>query len=57
MSFKAAAWIGMKLKRKPTWNVAKENFGDDKETNAQISRQARKPEYDLNLVMKKVGLA
>ena len=52
-----AAWIGMKLKRKLTWDVAKENFGDDKEANALLSRKARKPEYDLNLVMKKAGLA
>jgi predicted dehydrogenase len=53
----AAAWIGMKLKRKLTWNPAKEMFDGDDEANAMRSRKARKPEYDINLVMKKAGLA
>jgi predicted dehydrogenase len=53
----AAAWIGMKLKRKLTWDPAKEMFIGDDEANAMRSRKARKPEYDINLVMKKAGLA
>jgi myo-inositol 2-dehydrogenase/D-chiro-inositol 1-dehydrogenase len=53
----AAAWIGMKLKRKLTWDPAKEMFVGDDEANAMRSRKARKPEYDINLVMKKAGLA
>jgi myo-inositol 2-dehydrogenase/D-chiro-inositol 1-dehydrogenase len=53
----AAAWIGMKLKRKLTWDPAKEAFVGDDEANAMRSRKARKPEYDINLVMKKAGLA
>jgi len=52
-----AAWIGMKLKRKLTWSAAKESFVGDDEANAMLSRKARKPEYDLNLIMKKAGLA
>jgi myo-inositol 2-dehydrogenase/D-chiro-inositol 1-dehydrogenase len=53
----AAAWIGMKLKRKLTWDPAKEMFVGDDEANAMRSRKARKPEYDINVVMKKTGLA
>jgi hypothetical protein len=53
----AAAWIGMKLKRKLTWNPAKEAFVGDDEANALRSRKARKAEYDINVVMKKAGLA
>jgi predicted dehydrogenase len=53
----AAAWIGMKLKRKLTWNPAKEAFIGDDEANALRSRKARKAEYDINIVMKKAGLA
>jgi hypothetical protein len=53
----AAAWIAMKLKRKLTWNPEKEEFVGDAEANALRSRPARKPEYDLDLVMKKAGLA
>jgi myo-inositol 2-dehydrogenase/D-chiro-inositol 1-dehydrogenase len=53
----AAAWIGMKLKRKLTWNPAKESFVGDDEANAMCSRKARKAEYDINTAMKKAGLA
>ena len=53
----AAAWIGMKLKRKLTWNSATEMFEGDAEANALRSRKARKAEYDINLVMKRAGLA
>lgn len=53
----AVAWIGMKLGRKLTWDPKKEEFTGDKEANAMLSRKARKPEYDLALIMKKAGLA
>ncbi|MCX6327377.1 MAG: Gfo/Idh/MocA family oxidoreductase [Bacteroidia bacterium] len=52
----AVAWIGMKLNRKLTWDAKKEKFVGDKEANAMLSRKARKPEYDLTLLMKKAGL-
>jgi len=53
----AAAWIGMKLKRKLTWNAATEMFVGDEEANALRGRKARKPEYDFELALKKAGLA
>ena len=53
----AAAWIGMKLQRKLTWDAAKEVFVGDDAANALRSRKARKAEFDINLVMKKAGLA
>jgi predicted dehydrogenase len=52
----AVAWIGMKLGRKLTWDVKNEMFKGDKEANAMLSRKARKPEYDLALIMKKAKL-
>ena len=52
----AAAWISMKLKRKLAWNSEKEEFTADAEANAMRSRKARKPEYDIDLVMKNAGL-
>jgi predicted dehydrogenase len=52
-----AAWIAMKLKRKLTWDVAKEAFVGDDEANALRARKPRKAEYDFNVVMKKAGLA
>jgi hypothetical protein len=56
-SNRAAAWIGMKLKRKLTWDAAKEAFVGDDEANAMRSRKSRKAEFDINTVMKKAGLA
>ena len=53
----AAAWIGMKLKRKLTWDAATEMFVGDDAANALRSRKARKPEYDYNVAMKKAGVA
>jgi hypothetical protein len=53
----AAAWIGMKLKRKLTWDAATEMFVGDNEANAMRNRQARKPEYDFEQVLKKAGIA
>ena len=53
----AIAWIGMKLNRKLNWDAKKEKFIDDKEANAMLALQARKPEYDIALLMKKAGLS
>jgi len=53
----AAAWIGMKLKRKLAWDPAKEMFVGDDEANAMRERKARKPEYDFRLVLQKAGIA
>jgi myo-inositol 2-dehydrogenase/D-chiro-inositol 1-dehydrogenase len=53
----AVAWIGMKLGRELKWDSKKEMFTGDKEANAMLSRKARKPEYDIALIMKKAGLA
>lgn len=52
----AAAWIGMKLKRKLTWDVAKERFVDDAEANALIHRKPRRAEFDINLLLQKAKL-
>ena len=51
------AWIAMKLNRKLNWDAKKEKFIGDKEANAMLSRKARKPEYDIALIMKKAGLS
>jgi len=53
----AAAWVSMKLARKVTWDVATEMFVGDDDANALRGRKSRKPEYDIELVMKKAGLA
>jgi myo-inositol 2-dehydrogenase / D-chiro-inositol 1-dehydrogenase len=53
----AVAWIGMKLKRKLTWDPAKEEFVNDAEANAMRERKPRSTEYDFHAVMKKGGLA
>ena len=47
----------MKLRRKLTWDAATETFTGDDAANALRSRQARKPEYDFELVLKKAGIA
>lgn len=52
----AVAWIGMKLGRKLTWDPAKEQFVNDAEANAMLSRKSRKTEYDIKNLMKKAGL-
>ena len=52
----AAAWISMKLKRKLTWAAATEMFVGDDAANALRGRQARKPEYDCELAMKRAGI-
>jgi myo-inositol 2-dehydrogenase / D-chiro-inositol 1-dehydrogenase len=53
----AAAWIGMKLGRKLKWDPAAEAFVGDAEANALRDRAPRKPEYDLQRVMRNAGLA
>lgn len=53
----AAAWIGMKLKRKLTWDPEKEMFTGDDEANALRERKTRSPEYDFRRVMKNAGLS
>jgi hypothetical protein len=52
-----AAWIGMKLKRKLTWDAATESFVSDDQANALRERKARKPEYDFKIALKKAGIA
>jgi predicted dehydrogenase len=52
-----AAWIGMKLGRPLTWDAAAEAFVGDDAANALRGRPARRPEFDLDLVMKNAGLA
>ncbi len=52
----AAAWIGMKLGRKVTWDVATESFPGDAEANAFISRTPRSAEYDLTAILKRAGI-
>jgi hypothetical protein len=52
-----AAWIGMKLKRKLTWDTSTESFVGDDKANALRQRPARKPEYDFETALKKAGIA
>lgn len=52
----AAVWIGMKLGRKVTWDPKTESFGSDAEANALCSRKPRKPEYDIEALLKKAGV-
>ena len=49
----AAAWIGMKLKRKLAWDAAKESFVNDDEANALRTRKPRRPEFDVQEILKK----
>lgn len=53
----AAAWIGMKLKRKLTWDAATEMFIGDEAANALRGRRARKPEFDYQVAMQRAGIA
>ena len=52
----AAAWIGMKLGRKLTWDAAAERFPGDEAANAYLFRQPRRPEYDIRTLLAKAGL-
>jgi hypothetical protein len=47
----------MKLKRKLTWDAAREMFIGDDSANALRVRRARKPEFDYELAMKRAGIA
>ena len=51
-----AAWIGMKLGRKVTWDVKTESFGNDAEANALRGRKPRKAEYDIAALLKSGGV-
>ncbi|MGE5361584.1 MAG: Gfo/Idh/MocA family oxidoreductase [Bacteroidales bacterium] len=51
-----AAWIGMKLGRKLTWDPAKERFVNDDEANRMCARGPRAAKYDLARVMKRANL-
>jgi hypothetical protein len=52
----AAAWIGMKLGRKLTWDPAKERFANDEEANRLCRRTPRSAKYDIDRVMKNANL-
>jgi myo-inositol 2-dehydrogenase/D-chiro-inositol 1-dehydrogenase len=52
----AAAWIGMKLGRKLTWDPDTEMFVGDAEANAMRERKARSAQYDFRAIIKKAGL-
>jgi predicted dehydrogenase len=52
----AAAWIGMKLGRRLTWDAANEQFVNDAEANRLRARKPRSSKYDLAAVMKKSNL-
>jgi len=52
----AAAWIGMKLRRKLTWDPKAERFVGDAEANAMCSRKPRSARYDLAQIIKSAGL-
>ncbi len=53
----AVAWIGMKLKRKLTWDPKREQFTGDAEASALCARRPRSAAYDIGRVMKGAGLA
>lgn len=52
----ATAWIAMKLKRKLTWNPAKEMFVHDHAANAMRDRKPRTAEYDIHRLLKNAGI-
>jgi len=52
----AAAWIGMKLKRKLMWDPKQERFTGDAEANALCARKPRSAAFDIAQVMKRAGL-
>jgi hypothetical protein len=52
----AAAWIGMKLQRKLTWDPTREVFVNDADANALRARKPRSAAYDIDAIMKKGGL-
>ena len=52
----AASWISMKLGRELHWDSAKKEFVKDDEANALRSRSPRKPEYDIQALLKSAGI-
>lgn len=52
----AAAWIGMKLNRKLTWDADKEHFVGDAAATALSARKPRSSTYDVAAIMRKAGL-
>ena len=52
----AAAWIGMKLKRKLTWDPTREQFAGDAEANALCARAPRSSAYDIRRIMREARL-
>ena len=53
----AAAWIGMKLGRKLSWDATAEKFVNDAAANAMLFRAPRKSEYDITRIVKAAGIA
>ena len=52
----AAAWISMKVSRKLTWDLVTESFVNDTGANARRGRPTRRPEYDIDRIMKRAGI-
>lgn len=51
-----AAWIGMKLGRKLTWDPLAERFVGDDAANALCARKPRSADYDVAAILKRAGL-
>ena len=51
-----ATWIGMKLKRKLTWDPMSERFIGDDEANALCARKPRTADYDVAALLKRAGI-
>jgi predicted dehydrogenase len=52
----AAAWIGMKLGRKITWDAAKEQFAGDADASALRTRKPRSAKYDVATLVSSAAL-
>jgi myo-inositol 2-dehydrogenase / D-chiro-inositol 1-dehydrogenase len=52
----AAAWIGMKLGRKLTWDPVKEQFVNDAEAQSMCLRKPRSAAFDILQAAKKAGV-
>lgn len=52
----ATAWIAMKLKRKLTWDPAKEVFVNDDAANAMRDRKPRSADYDIHRLLREAGI-
>ena len=51
-----ATWIGMKLKRKLSWDPLAERFVGDDAANALCARKPRSADYDIAAIMKRAGI-